>query len=232
MLASENFLNEVDDSITLRFQVRSPNYYQKCRDLEAYIKQLENTTSKLRMELTSLRDENEKNSKTNNEREVATGWNCAGSDFSEFGLEDEDESEGSVRGPSAEDRMIEMQKTMDMVRMTAELAENAVANEEDAARVREDHNDDQLEEFPLEDSVLESSSDCVETARLPEVFYSAIGFEREGERSDSEEERREEGVDSLEDVQAFLQTIVQNPRMNEFYGCSRLKQSEGKDGSE
>ncbi|XP_031553349.1 E3 ubiquitin-protein ligase TRIM37-like isoform X1 [Actinia tenebrosa] len=41
LLASEGYLNTANDTLILRFQVRPPTFYQKCRDQQWYINQLE-----------------------------------------------------------------------------------------------------------------------------------------------------------------------------------------------
>ncbi|XP_060595507.1 E3 ubiquitin-protein ligase TRIM37-like [Ruditapes philippinarum] len=45
LLATEGYLNTESDSLTLRFQVRPPTFYQRCRDQQWYIHQLEATNS-------------------------------------------------------------------------------------------------------------------------------------------------------------------------------------------
>lgn len=40
LLQSEGYLNVADDSITLKFFVRAPNYSQHCLDQERYIESL------------------------------------------------------------------------------------------------------------------------------------------------------------------------------------------------
>jgi tripartite motif-containing protein 37 len=40
LLASEGYLNTSNDSLTLRFQVRPPTFFQRCRDQQWYISQL------------------------------------------------------------------------------------------------------------------------------------------------------------------------------------------------
>lgn len=41
LLASEGYLNETLDTLVLRFQVRAPTFYQRCRDQQWYINQLQ-----------------------------------------------------------------------------------------------------------------------------------------------------------------------------------------------
>lgn len=41
LLASEGYLNEALDTLVLRFQVRAPTFYQRCRDQQWYINQLQ-----------------------------------------------------------------------------------------------------------------------------------------------------------------------------------------------
>lgn len=43
LLASEGYLNETIDTLVLRFQVRAPTFYQRCRDQQWYINQLQVT---------------------------------------------------------------------------------------------------------------------------------------------------------------------------------------------
>lgn len=40
LLASEGYLNVPLDTLVLRFQVRAPTFYQRCRDQQWYINQL------------------------------------------------------------------------------------------------------------------------------------------------------------------------------------------------
>ncbi|XP_057669302.1 E3 ubiquitin-protein ligase TRIM37-like isoform X2 [Diorhabda carinulata] len=40
LLASEGYLNLINDTLVLKFQVRAPTFYQKCRDQQWYINQL------------------------------------------------------------------------------------------------------------------------------------------------------------------------------------------------
>lgn len=41
LLASEGYLNVALDTLVLRFQVRAPTFYQRCRDQQWYINQLQ-----------------------------------------------------------------------------------------------------------------------------------------------------------------------------------------------
>nr|CAH7768212.1 unnamed protein product [Callosobruchus chinensis] len=41
LLASEGYLNVTSDTLVLRFQIRPPTFYQKCRDLQWYINQIQ-----------------------------------------------------------------------------------------------------------------------------------------------------------------------------------------------
>ncbi|CAH1993912.1 unnamed protein product [Acanthoscelides obtectus] len=41
LLASEGYLNVTLDTLVLRFQIRAPTFYQKCRDLQWYINQIQ-----------------------------------------------------------------------------------------------------------------------------------------------------------------------------------------------
>ncbi|CAH1998364.1 unnamed protein product [Acanthoscelides obtectus] len=41
LLASEGYLNVTMDTLVLRFQIRAPTFYQKCRDLQWYINQIQ-----------------------------------------------------------------------------------------------------------------------------------------------------------------------------------------------
>ncbi|CAG9838683.1 unnamed protein product [Diabrotica balteata] len=43
LLATEGYLNLINDTLVLKFQVRAPTYYQKCRDQQWYINQLKAT---------------------------------------------------------------------------------------------------------------------------------------------------------------------------------------------
>ncbi|XP_014663122.1 PREDICTED: E3 ubiquitin-protein ligase TRIM37-like [Priapulus caudatus] len=47
LLATEGYLNTETDTLVLRFQVRPPTFYQKCRDQQWYVTQLETTNSQL-----------------------------------------------------------------------------------------------------------------------------------------------------------------------------------------
>ncbi|XP_052214330.1 E3 ubiquitin-protein ligase TRIM37-like isoform X2 [Dreissena polymorpha] len=56
LLATEGYLNTEVDSLTLRFQVRPPTFYQKCRDQQWYIHQIENTNSQLQSQNNELKE--------------------------------------------------------------------------------------------------------------------------------------------------------------------------------
>jgi len=55
-LISEGFLDTDNDILILRFQVRPPNYQQKCRDQQWYITHLENDNHHLHNEIKILRE--------------------------------------------------------------------------------------------------------------------------------------------------------------------------------
>jgi tripartite motif-containing protein 37 len=55
-LIPEGFLDTNNDTLILRFQVRSPTYQQKSRDQQWYIKQLENDKQQLNNEIKILRE--------------------------------------------------------------------------------------------------------------------------------------------------------------------------------
>ena len=55
-LITEGFLDNDNDILILRFQVRSPTYQQKCRDQQWYIAHLENDNHHLHNEIKILRD--------------------------------------------------------------------------------------------------------------------------------------------------------------------------------
>ncbi|ETE61842.1 E3 ubiquitin-protein ligase TRIM37 [Ophiophagus hannah] len=56
LLANEGYLNRQNDTVILRFQVRSPTFFQKCRDQYWYISQLEaaQTSHRLAIELSRI----------------------------------------------------------------------------------------------------------------------------------------------------------------------------------
>ncbi|CAF0711565.1 unnamed protein product [Brachionus calyciflorus] len=56
LLASEGYLNTDRDSLILRFQVRSPTFYQKCRDQQWYIQHLESTQQNFVAQVNELRE--------------------------------------------------------------------------------------------------------------------------------------------------------------------------------
>ncbi|XP_045171295.2 E3 ubiquitin-protein ligase TRIM37-like [Mercenaria mercenaria] len=56
LLATEGYLNTETDSLTLRFQVRPPTFYQKCRDQQWYIHQLEATNSQCMAQNNELKE--------------------------------------------------------------------------------------------------------------------------------------------------------------------------------
>ncbi|XP_014246434.1 E3 ubiquitin-protein ligase TRIM37-like isoform X6 [Cimex lectularius] len=55
LLASEGYLNTENDTLILRFQVRPPTFFQKCRDQQWYIGQLERRQSQYSEEIASLK---------------------------------------------------------------------------------------------------------------------------------------------------------------------------------
>eukprot|EP00111_Clytia_hemisphaerica_P006163 TCONS_00017835-protein len=56
LLASEGYLNQKEDSVILRFQVRPPTFYQKCRDQQWHIQQLESQSVNQATQITSLKE--------------------------------------------------------------------------------------------------------------------------------------------------------------------------------
>lgn len=56
LLASEGYLDTDTDTLILRFQVRPPTFYQKCRDQQWYINQLESTHTQLINQITDLKE--------------------------------------------------------------------------------------------------------------------------------------------------------------------------------
>lgn len=56
LLASEGYLNRESDSLILRFQVRPPTFYQKCRDQQWYIHQLEVTQAQYVAQVNELKE--------------------------------------------------------------------------------------------------------------------------------------------------------------------------------
>lgn len=56
LLATEGYLNTDRDTLILRFQVRSPTFYQKCRDQQWYIQHLESTQQNFVSQVNELRE--------------------------------------------------------------------------------------------------------------------------------------------------------------------------------
>lgn len=56
MLASEGYLNTEQDTLVLRFQVRSPTFHQKCRDQQWYIQHLETSQQNLMTQVNELKE--------------------------------------------------------------------------------------------------------------------------------------------------------------------------------
>ena len=56
LLASEGYLDTDTDTLILRFQVRPPTFYQKCRDQQWYINQLESTHTQLINQITDPKE--------------------------------------------------------------------------------------------------------------------------------------------------------------------------------
>ncbi|WAR02611.1 TRI37-like protein [Mya arenaria] len=56
LLATEGYLNTEVDSLTLRFQVRPPTFFQKCRDQQWYINQLESSNTQYQMQNNDLKE--------------------------------------------------------------------------------------------------------------------------------------------------------------------------------
>lgn len=56
LLASEGYLNTEHDTLVLRFQVRSPTFFQKCRDQQWYIQHLESAQQNFVMQVNELRE--------------------------------------------------------------------------------------------------------------------------------------------------------------------------------
>lgn len=54
LLASEGYLNTANNSLELRFQVRSSTFYQRCRDQQWFIKELQRKSLKLESENAKL----------------------------------------------------------------------------------------------------------------------------------------------------------------------------------
>ncbi|XP_078535979.1 E3 ubiquitin-protein ligase TRIM37 isoform X2 [Lissotriton helveticus] len=56
LLANEGYLNRPNDTVVLRFQVRSPTFFQKCRDQHWYISQLETAQATYIQQITNLKE--------------------------------------------------------------------------------------------------------------------------------------------------------------------------------
>uniref|UniRef100_A0A8D2Q2W2 Tripartite motif containing 37 n=3 Tax=Varanus komodoensis TaxID=61221 RepID=A0A8D2Q2W2_VARKO len=56
LLANEGYLNRQNDTVILRFQVRSPTFFQKCRDQHWYISQLEAAQTSYAQEISNLKE--------------------------------------------------------------------------------------------------------------------------------------------------------------------------------
>lgn len=56
LLASEGYLNMQTDTLVLRYQVRSPTFFQKCRDQYWYISQLESARSSYIQQINNLKE--------------------------------------------------------------------------------------------------------------------------------------------------------------------------------
>ncbi|XP_071403206.1 E3 ubiquitin-protein ligase TRIM37 [Centroberyx affinis] len=56
LLASEGYLNMQTDTLVLRYQVRSPTFFQKCRDQYWYISQLESAQSSYIQQINNLKE--------------------------------------------------------------------------------------------------------------------------------------------------------------------------------
>ncbi len=56
LLASEGYLNTLNDTLELRFQVRPSTFYQRCRDQQWYITQLLHKQSHHNLEVKELKD--------------------------------------------------------------------------------------------------------------------------------------------------------------------------------
>ncbi|XP_076017451.1 E3 ubiquitin-protein ligase TRIM37 isoform X2 [Genypterus blacodes] len=56
LLASEGYLNMQTDTLVLRYQVRSPTFFQKCRDQYWYISQLETAQSSYIQQINNLKE--------------------------------------------------------------------------------------------------------------------------------------------------------------------------------
>nr|XP_060613026.1 E3 ubiquitin-protein ligase TRIM37 isoform X3 [Anolis sagrei ordinatus] len=56
LLANEGYLNRQNDTVILRFQVRSPTFFQKCRDQNWYISQLEAAQTSYIQQINNLKE--------------------------------------------------------------------------------------------------------------------------------------------------------------------------------
>ncbi|XP_064424899.1 E3 ubiquitin-protein ligase TRIM37 isoform X1 [Latimeria chalumnae] len=56
LLANEGYLNRQNDTVILRFQVRSPTFFQKCRDQHWYISQLEASQTSYLQQINNLKE--------------------------------------------------------------------------------------------------------------------------------------------------------------------------------
>nr|XP_045369715.1 E3 ubiquitin-protein ligase TRIM37 isoform X4 [Camelus bactrianus] len=56
LLANEGYLNRQNDTVILRFQVRSPTFFQKCRDQHWYITQLESAQTSYIQQINNLKE--------------------------------------------------------------------------------------------------------------------------------------------------------------------------------
>ncbi|MEE6469625.1 hypothetical protein FKM82_008703 [Ascaphus truei] len=56
LLANEDYLNRSNDTVILRFQVRSPTFFQKCRDQHWYISQLETAQTSYAQQINNLKE--------------------------------------------------------------------------------------------------------------------------------------------------------------------------------
>lgn len=60
LLANEGYLNRQNDTVILRFQVRSPTFFQKCRDQHWYITQLEAAQTSYIQQINNLKEVSKK----------------------------------------------------------------------------------------------------------------------------------------------------------------------------
>ncbi|XP_068271530.1 E3 ubiquitin-protein ligase TRIM37 isoform X3 [Nyctibius grandis] len=56
LLANEGYLNRQNDTVVLRFQVRSPTFFQKCRDQHWYVAQLEAAQTSYLQQINNLKE--------------------------------------------------------------------------------------------------------------------------------------------------------------------------------